>query len=154
MFDEAYIEYLVHFHCTRDYFECHEILEERWKQELPLDRESIWVAFIQLAVALYHHRRGNLEGAKRLMKKSINKFQKNDEKIEQFGLNKYEFWTLIDHVERRIMGEKPYVSVSLPIEHPDLLHKLKEKCSEFSCTYPSKSDLTNPELIHRHIYRS
>ncbi|PAD68333.1 hypothetical protein CHH83_14265, partial [Bacillus sp. 7586-K] len=33
MYDQEYIDFLVHFHCDRDYFECHEILEEHWKKD-------------------------------------------------------------------------------------------------------------------------
>ena len=32
MYSQAYIDYLVHFHGDRDYFECHELLEEHWKK--------------------------------------------------------------------------------------------------------------------------
>ena len=59
-FPQKYIEYLVHFHGDRDYFECHEILEEYWKKIDNGNKESIWVGLIQLAVANYHHRRKNL----------------------------------------------------------------------------------------------
>lgn len=34
MYPEAYIEYLAEFHGSRDYFECHELLEEHWKKTL------------------------------------------------------------------------------------------------------------------------
>lgn len=34
MYPPEYIEFLYHFHCDRDYFECHEILEELWKKIL------------------------------------------------------------------------------------------------------------------------
>ena len=30
-YPEAFISYLIEFHATRDYFECHELLEEYWK---------------------------------------------------------------------------------------------------------------------------
>lgn len=32
LYPTAYIKYLFHFHTDRDYFECHELLEEHWKQ--------------------------------------------------------------------------------------------------------------------------
>lgn len=53
MYPKAYIEYLVHFHSDRDYFECHEILEEHWKQD---GRNKGWLVLIQTAVAFYHYR--------------------------------------------------------------------------------------------------
>ncbi|MCD2486520.1 DUF309 domain-containing protein, partial [Staphylococcus aureus] len=51
MYPKAYIDYLVEFHATRDYFECHEILEEYWKEDPPKKRKRYWVGFIELAVA-------------------------------------------------------------------------------------------------------
>lgn len=33
MYPAEYLEYLVYFHADRDYFECHEILEEYWKEQ-------------------------------------------------------------------------------------------------------------------------
>lgn len=35
MYPEAYVAFLHEFHTTRDYFECHEILEEYWKEDPP-----------------------------------------------------------------------------------------------------------------------
>ena len=35
VYPEAYIEYLMYFHGNRDYFECHEVLEEYWKEVSP-----------------------------------------------------------------------------------------------------------------------
>lgn len=33
VYPEAYVAFLHEFHTTRDYFECHEILEEYWKED-------------------------------------------------------------------------------------------------------------------------
>ncbi|WP_133174958.1 DUF309 domain-containing protein, partial [Heyndrickxia sporothermodurans] len=74
---EAYIEYLVHFHGDRDYFECHELLEEHWKLTDIKNRHSVWVGLIQLAVSQYHYRRSNIVGAIRLMKKALNNLIEN-----------------------------------------------------------------------------
>ena len=70
-YPEDYLSFLVHFHGTRDYFECHEILEEYWKETAPKERDSHWVGLIQIAVALYHERRGNKQGATRTLTKAI-----------------------------------------------------------------------------------
>ena len=71
-YPKAYILYLVHFHGDRDYFECHEILEEHWKEMDPKDRMSHWVGLIQIAVAVYHERRENRQGAIRTLTKATN----------------------------------------------------------------------------------
>ncbi|WP_218197281.1 DUF309 domain-containing protein, partial [Pseudomonas sp. 2995-1] len=61
-YPDAYIEYLIEFHGTRDYFECHEIMEEYWKK----NKEKHWHTLIQLAVAIYHERQHNYDGSLRL----------------------------------------------------------------------------------------
>lgn len=53
IYSESYIDYLIHFQATRDYFECHEIMEEYWLEN---DRDKKWLTLIQLAVAVYHER--------------------------------------------------------------------------------------------------
>ncbi len=50
VYPEAYVAFLHEFHTTRDYFECHEILEEYWKEDPPEQRKEYWVGLIQLAV--------------------------------------------------------------------------------------------------------
>jgi uncharacterized protein len=153
MYDKAYIEFLAHFHGTRDYFECHEVLEERWKEERPLDRESILVAFIQLAVALYHQRRGNYKGANRILKKGIDKFEKHQQYFPQYGLNRSDFFYLLSTLQHNIEQQNPYESVVLPI-NLELEFLVKEECRKLGCNYPSKSDLKNPNLVHKHIMRN
>jgi len=41
MYPEPYLEYLIQFHAERDYFECHEILEEYWKSAPANEREPM-----------------------------------------------------------------------------------------------------------------
>lgn len=69
----AYIEYLAHFHGSRDYFECHELLEAHWKLEQNHERKVIWHGLIQVAVASYHERRGNFAGAVKMMEQAVNR---------------------------------------------------------------------------------
>lgn len=52
LYPKAYIDYLVYFHGLRDYFECHEVLEEHWKKDDKAERKKYWVGLIQIAVAL------------------------------------------------------------------------------------------------------
>ncbi|KPC99353.1 hypothetical protein LR69_02339 [Geobacillus sp. BCO2] len=82
MYPNAYIEYLVHFHSDRDYFECHEILEEHWKQD---GRNKGWLVLIQMAVAFYHYRRGNTSGALRLIRRARALLDEAQEMIRRLG---------------------------------------------------------------------
>lgn len=51
-YPQAYIEYLEYYHGARDYFECHEVLEEYWKENPSSPLSAAWVGLIQLAVAM------------------------------------------------------------------------------------------------------
>jgi len=70
-FHENYIEYFAYFNGNEDYFECHEVFEELWKEVAPRNKEHVLVGFIQIATGLYHWRRGNLNGAKRSIAKGM-----------------------------------------------------------------------------------
>lgn len=83
-YPQAYIEYLEYYHGTRDYFECHEVLEEYWKVNPSSPLSTTWVGLIQLAVAMYHHRRGNQNGAIKMLASAIRIL--DDHNLEQLGI--------------------------------------------------------------------
>lgn len=84
-YPSAYIDYLVYFHGDRDYFECHEVLEEYWKEHPGDPLSGIYVGLIQVAVALYHQRRGNRNGAVKMLKQAIRGL--HNPLVEQLGIN-------------------------------------------------------------------
>ena len=59
---------------TGDYFEAHESWEDLWSDFYLEDRKFIQ-GLIQLSVSFVHLERGNMNGAKSLLNKSIEKFQ-------------------------------------------------------------------------------
>lgn len=63
-YDPLYAAYLVYFNRDRDYFECHEVLEELW---LANDRDPRYKGLLQVAVGLYHFRNGNVRGGYKMM---------------------------------------------------------------------------------------
>ncbi|WP_238600602.1 DUF309 domain-containing protein [Metasolibacillus meyeri] len=71
-----FVQYCAYFNGNKDYFECHEVLEEYWKEIAPGDREHILVGFVQLATGLYHWRRDNKNGALRTLQKAYYCLQK------------------------------------------------------------------------------
>lgn len=71
-YDPLYIRFLYHFNVDRDYFECHEVLEELWLEE---GRNPLWQGLLQVAVALYHHRNGNVSGAVKLLTGALDKLE-------------------------------------------------------------------------------
>lgn len=153
MYPKAYVDYLVHFHGLRDYFECHEILEEHWKEDPRGDRKPHWVGLIQIAVGLYHHRRGNFAGAKRMLTNAKRIAIQERESLEHLSL---EVDTLIGKLTKQIQHieqNDPYVSIDLPITSPELLKLCDARCTEVGCVYGSPSDLTNEFIVHKHTKR-
>jgi predicted metal-dependent hydrolase len=70
VYDRLYVEFLYYFNVTRDYFECHEVLEELWLEE---GRNRLYQGLLQVAVGLYHHENGNISGSKKLLTAALEK---------------------------------------------------------------------------------
>ena len=60
-----FIQYIIHFNSNEDYFECHEVGEDYWKDVAPKDKMHPLAGWIQMAVGMYHWRRSNFPGALR-----------------------------------------------------------------------------------------
>ncbi|MBY4604416.1 MULTISPECIES: DUF309 domain-containing protein [Bacillus] len=153
MYPKAYIDYLVEFHATRDYFECHEILEEYWKKDPPNKRKVYWVGFIQLAVALYHYRRQNTAGAKRLMTNSIRILQAERQAVEDLGLDHIRLLQLMQSVYEQIETGSSYQSIMLPIKDEKLEEACRIECKKKGYTWGQPSTLTDSFLIDKHRLR-
>ncbi|WP_048602090.1 DUF309 domain-containing protein [Rubeoparvulum massiliense] len=145
---QAWVDYLVHFQYTGDYFECHEILEAYWKEEQDENWRPVWVAWIQLAVALYHHRRGNFHGAQKLLKKVVPIFRKPkvQGQLQQLGVAAQ---ALCQEVEGRLQGlehGEVYRPLQLQIEDVSLLQACKERAMAWGVV-----DMTGKEGVPESI---
>ncbi|WP_134684525.1 DUF309 domain-containing protein [Brevibacillus migulae] len=153
MYPHAYIAYLAHFHGDRDYFECHELLEEYWKS-LPDDQRSVlWVGLIQIAVSLYHQRRGNFPGADKMMKSAIRILDNERPALARLGLDPSALIQQLKSKAQEIKQQVPYESINLPLTDGQLLISCKQWCEEHGMTFGQPSDLSEPLLIHRHTLR-
>ncbi|WLR49637.1 DUF309 domain-containing protein [Bacillus tianshenii] len=152
-YPKAYIDYLVYFHGPRDYFECHEVLEEYWKEDKPGERKAHWVALIQVAVGFYHHRIKNYKGAERMIRNALHIFENEREAVEVLALDYEQLLVLLHRELEQIRQKKPYESVELPITDETLLVHCAEKCNEIDCKWGMVSDLENEELIRKHTLR-
>ena len=72
-----FIDYCAYFNGNGDFFECHEVLEEYWKNIAPGNKNHPLVGYVQLATGLYHWRRGNATGAFKILHKALTNFQVN-----------------------------------------------------------------------------
>ncbi|WP_240419024.1 DUF309 domain-containing protein [Paenibacillus periandrae] len=69
-YDRLYVKFVYYFNVERDYFECHEVMEELWLEE---GRAPLYQGLLQVAVGLYHHRNGNVSGAIKLFTAALEK---------------------------------------------------------------------------------
>ena len=153
MIPKAFIQYLVHFHGDRDYFECHEILEEYWKEVDPGNKESIWVAFIQLAVSSYHYRRGNYSGALRTHDKSAKIFSNEEKKCKELGIDYQALFELMAERRLSILAGTPYKSMHFPIYDKSLLDQCRNLYQEQGLIWGKESNTIDQSVINRHSTR-
>lgn len=153
MYPKEYLDYLIYFHAQRDYFECHEILEEYWKkEENPSLRKKVWVGLIQIAVSLYHQRRKNFSGSLKMMEGALNIFENETDDLERLGLHSA---SLVEQIKQRIediKNRKAYESMTLPLRE-DVLEECQQLCQQQQLTWGIPSDVNNEALIHKHTLR-
>lgn len=152
-FPKAYVSYLVEFHASRDYFECHELLEEYWKEHPSDPLADTWVGFIQLAVGSYHERRGNQRGAFKMFKQAERRLLQAP--LDQLGIESDSlFIQLSNRLASVQTNEKsPFIDINLFIIDDELRRLCREECDERGLTWGSPSPMDNDALIHRHSLR-
>jgi hypothetical protein len=55
---------------AHEFFDAHEVWEDVWRAA-PMEEKKFLQGLIQVAVALHHHSRGNLEGARSLLNRAL-----------------------------------------------------------------------------------
>jgi len=90
---------------AQKYWECHEDLEHHWLEEPGPIRNVYW-AVIQVAAAMIHYRDGNLIGARGLIYKAKQKFDRCESyKIESDLLEKNLSWSEIKTMVRAVPSD-------------------------------------------------
>jgi predicted metal-dependent hydrolase len=140
---------LIHFHATRDYFECHELLEEYWKSTGM--EEEIWVALIQVAVGVYHARRGNRKGAIKMWQSAIQKLRHVT--TIKTGLSLEELHDAVIHWTARAESNGEFEDPMLPFVDVEFEQDLMQTAKEKGYQWGSPSNSLDKSLIHRHTLR-
>jgi uncharacterized protein len=153
MYPEAYQQFLFHFHGDRDYFECHEVLEEYWKEDIPTERKQYWVGLIQLAVGLYHQRRDNFSGAYRMIHNSLLIIKDEQDMVLKLGLDYNKLVTLLEERLKEIELKKPYTSINLPIIDDLLLNDCINLCEKHGFSWGVNNYTINNYIKNKHKLR-
>ncbi|GAK38648.1 DUF309 domain-containing protein [Paenibacillus urinalis] len=72
-YEALYLDYLVYFNRDRDYFECHEVLEELWLEQ---NKEPVYKGLLQVAVGMYHFRNQNIRGGYMMLESAVDILEK------------------------------------------------------------------------------
>lgn len=144
-FHPNFVQFLKEFNDTTDYFECHELLEEYWKEVSPNEKNHPLTALILLSTSMYHWRRGNLKGALKTMHTSLKRFA-NISNSAVFETIAYQH--LIDHMNASLSLIKEsgdFKPFSILIKDP----KLKDLVHNF----PIGERMDLHFLTHKHMLR-
>jgi len=122
-YDWRYARFLHLFNVERDYFECHEVMEELWMDD---GQDPFWQGLLQVAVALFHARNGNGGGAVKLMTAGLDKLAREADRragIDLDGLRRDgEAWLI--RLQRHLMQNEtdppPFEPLAIRVTDPFL----------------------------------
>lgn len=115
-YEHLYVAFIYYFNIERDYFECHEVMEELWLEE---GRNPIFQGLLQIAVGLYHYRNGNVSGSIKLFSQGINKLENEPDILLGIRLSKLVEEARIYTGKLQRLGEEPFSFYDLDIEIAD-----------------------------------
>lgn len=126
----SFVQFLCYFNGNRDYFECHEVLEDYWKEVAPRERHHPLTGWIQLATGLYHWRRGNFRGATTILNKAYTTLQTSTtspfvEKIDTCTLLQQ-----LEELQQAVNERKPYQELTLHIADKELAKSVQQAIKE------------------------
>lgn len=117
-YPKLYVQFFYHFNIDRDYFECHEVLEELW---LDRGREKFYQGLLQVAVGLHHARNENLNGARKILIASLEKLDLYPQEI-LMGINLDKVKVQTQAFLEKVLNQdvKPFVPFEIEIIDPVL----------------------------------
>lgn len=127
-YPQLYVQFFYHFNVDRDYFECHEVLEELW---LDRGREKFYQGLLQVAVGLHHARNENINGARKIMIGSLEKLDLYPEAI-LMGINLEKTKAQTHAFLQKVLQNdvKPFIPFEIEITDPVLQQRVDEITKE------------------------
>lgn len=146
LFHPLFVDYCAYFNGNEDYFECHEVLEEYWKEIAPKEKEHVLVGYIQIATGLYHWRRGNSVGAYRILNKARKIILHNSKSIFTEFIALDELLVQIDNALVQINADKSFSSFLFPLTNLELKSLVSERIKQL----PHEN---SAYIINKHMLR-
>ncbi|MBW5446539.1 DUF309 domain-containing protein [Cohnella sp. CFH 77786] len=152
-YPKAYIDFLAEYHGSRDYFECHEIMEEYWKEQAGTRHTGCWLVFIRIAVACYHARRGNWAGARKMMAKAAEEAE--PALMAELGMDGEELAARLQAAAVAWSRPRPpaYRDIELPIADPALKEAAQSACLNRGWEWDTPLDRVDADTVNRHLTR-
>ena len=141
-----YVDFCNYFNGNQDYFECHEVLEEYWKEVAPGDKEHVLVGLVQLATGMYHWRRRNFSGAAKILTKSLHNIKRNAQSIFLKPINLPLLEKQLLQSISQVAQHKPFHSFKIDIVDDEFKRLVDKRIRE-----QPKSD--EHFLLHKHMLR-
>lgn len=95
---------------SREYFDAHEVWEDVWRAA-PVEEKKFLQGLIQVAVALHHHTRGNLDGARSLLDRAQRNLSHYPDSYA--GVNLAAVRAAIAHCQQALSAGAPPPSFSI-----------------------------------------
>ena len=127
LFHPLFIDYCAYFNGNNDYFECHEVLEEYWKEIAPKEKLHPLVGYVQLATGMYNWRRANVTGAARIMEKAIVNFELNHNSEFFKYIDVGQLLLLMKNQLQKMQENEPFANIALPITDRQLQELVDER---------------------------
>lgn len=124
-YSELYVRFLYHFNIDRDYYECHEVMEELWLEK---GRNRLLQGLLQVAVGLHHFNNNNVSGAIKLFEGGIEKLFPHPDEVLGINLKKLRNET-VEYMEKlkRFENEPfPFYDLNIEIIDPALAEEVAQ----------------------------
>ncbi|MFC5700002.1 DUF309 domain-containing protein [Cohnella faecalis] len=153
IYPAPYLAYLSEYHGSRDYFECHEIMEEYWKERTGDPYSGCWLVFIRIAVACYHARRSNWSGALKMLNKAAAEIE--PERMDELGLDGRRLSAMVHERAAEWADEdnRSYSDLDFPFADSSLEEECKRICERKGWKWRRDDHLSEDDLVHRHSRR-
>ncbi|GGF69917.1 hypothetical protein GCM10010912_13900 [Paenibacillus albidus] len=146
-YEPLYLAYLVYFNRDRDYFECHEVLEELW---LAKGRDPLYKGLLQVAVGLYHFRNRNVRGGLLMLSGAAAKLQDYPEDALGIDLGKliHEVKAYVEQLTTYRERPFPYYDLTIEIIDPQLAGEVESQASVIVPNHPQRRGPQRPSSRH------
>ncbi|WP_297596098.1 DUF309 domain-containing protein [uncultured Cetobacterium sp.] len=114
--NKQYIEFINTFQEERDFFKCHEILENIWIKETACNtKKHVSINLLLISVGVLHWRNKNFKGALSVLRNSLNDYEEMRGEIEKIGIDSYKLKNLVEELLIKISLNETYKEVYLPV---------------------------------------